>query len=235
MSMYERGAPEEPLITDRWSGGVGWLAHPDETGLRASHAFVGDEGGVWLIDPLDAPGIDDELATLGEVAGVVVLSNYHARDADTFAARHEVPVFVPRWLSRVAEQIERPTEFVVDEFGSSGFKLRRCAPFPGWDEAIAYREADGTLYIPDVLGTAPVFTVGDERLGMYLLCRLAPPRGEFEDLSPERILVGHGTGLFADAPTALNSALAGARRQFPTALLQNGWVQLRALTAALGD
>jgi hypothetical protein len=102
------------------------------------------------------------------VTGVVVLSNYHARDADTFAARYDVPVFLPQWLSRVAEQIESPSEYVVENIGTSGFEIRRCAPFPGWDEAIAYREADGTLYVPDVLGTAPLFTVGEERLGAYL-------------------------------------------------------------------
>ena len=235
MPMYDRLAPEDPEIIDRWSGGIGWLAHPDETGMRASHAFVGDDGGVWVVDPLDAPDIDDELETFGEVAGVVVLSNYHARDADTFAARHDVPVFLPRWLSRVAEQIESPSEYVVENIGTSGFEIRRCAPFPGWDEAIAYREADGTLYVPDVLGTAPLFTVGEERLGTYLMCRLFPPRGVFEDVSPERILVGHGTGLFENAPTALTDALAGARRRFPAALLQNGWGQIRALTAALGS
>jgi hypothetical protein len=65
--MSDRGAPEDPVIIDRWSGGIGWLAHSDEAGMRTSHAFVGDDGGVWVVDPLDAPEIDDELATLGEV------------------------------------------------------------------------------------------------------------------------------------------------------------------------
>jgi hypothetical protein len=232
--MYNRGEPESPVIVDRWSGGIGWLAHPDEDGMRASHALVGDNGDVWVIDPLDAPGIDDELATLGDVAGVVLLSNYHARDADIFATRHNVPVFVPRWLSRGAGPIGSHCTSVSEAIGSSGFRLRQCAPLPWWSEAIAYHEATGTLYVPDVLGTAPLFTVGDERLGMYLLCRLVPPRGVFEDLSPDRILVGHGTGLFDNATSALRDAVATARQRFPRALLQNGYGQFRALTSALG-
>jgi hypothetical protein len=232
--MYERHTATECTVIDRWPGGVGWLAHPDETGLRASHAFVGDDGGVWVVDPLSAPGVDEVLATMGEVRGVVVLSNYHVRDADAFAARHEVPVYLPRWLSRADERIPHAVEYVTDGVESSGFEVRRCTPFPGWSEAVMYRERDGTLYVPDVLGTAPLFTVGDERLGTYLLCRLAPPRSVFEDVAPDRVLVGHGTGVFDDATAVLADALDGARRRFPAALLQNGWGQLHALAAALG-
>jgi hypothetical protein len=235
MAMYDRHAPTECTVVDRWSGGVGWLAHPEETGLRASHAFVGDDGGVWVVDPLDAPGVDDLLAGLGEVRGVVVLSNYHARDAASVAARHDVPVYLPRWLSRAADRVDGPVEYVTGAIESSGFEIRRYAPFPGWVEAFAYREADGTLYVPDALGTAPLFTVGDERLGIYLLCRLTPPRSVFADVAPDRILVGHGTGIFDDATAALADALDGARRRFPAALVANGWGQLRALAAALGD
>lgn len=222
-------------MIDRWESGIGWLAHPNESGVRTSHAVVGDAGGVWILDPLDAPGIDDALSTLGAVRGVVVCSNYHVRDADTVATRHDVPVYCPPWLSRAAERIDAPTEPVTGPIGTSGFEVRRCAPLPGWTEAIAYRPSDDALYVPDVLGTSPLFTAGEERLGVYLLCRLSPPREAFEGLSPERILVGHGPGIFDDASTALTKALEGARRRFPAALLSSGWGQLRALTAALGN
>ncbi|MFD1684880.1 hypothetical protein [Halobellus litoreus] len=234
MTMYDRTPAEECVVVDRWDGGLGWVSHPEETGVRASHAFVDEDDGVWVVDPLEAPGVDDVLDSLGTVTGVVVLSNYHARDAEAFATRYDVPIYLPSWLSRAADRIERPVRTVTDTIGSSGFAVRRYAPFPGWSEAIAYREADGTLYVPDALGTAPLYTVGDERLGTYLLCRLTPPRDAFDGVTPRRILVGHGTGVFEDAASALAEALDGARRGFPKALWQNGWGQLRALTEALG-
>jgi hypothetical protein len=233
--MYDRGPPTSYEVIDEWADGVGWFAHPAETGQRASHAVVGDDGGVWIFDPLDAPGIDDLLGTLGAVAGVVVLSNYHVRDADAIADRHGVPVYLPAWLSRAATRLDGPTERVTDAIGASGFSVRRCAPLPGWTEAVAYRDSDGTVYVPDVLGTAPPFTVGAERLGVYLLCRLRPPRAAFAGVRPRRLLVGHGSGLFDDAQRALEASLSGARRRFPRALLTSGASQLRALVAALGE
>lgn len=76
---------------------------------------------------------------------------------------------------------------------------------------------------------------GEERLGMYLLRRFAPPRQVFEGLSPQRILVGHGPGIFENASAALRTVLDGVRRRLPATLRSNGWEQFRALTAALGD
>ena len=234
MTTYDRGAPADLQAVDRWDGGVGWLAHPDEAGRRTSHAIRGEDG-TWVIDPLDAPGVDDLLAGLGEVAGVAVLSNYHARDAGAIACRHDVPVHVPAWLERVPARIDAPVERFDGELGHSGFEVRRLAPFPGWVEGVAYRESDGTLYVPDVLGTAPLYTVGDERVGVYLLCRPFPPRRVLGDLDPDRLLLGHGAGVFEDAGEALADALAGARRRFPAALVGSGPAQVRALLDALGD
>lgn len=247
MPAFVRDDPTELRPIDRRDGGVGWLAHPDEPGRRASHAVAGDDrversstgsrtasgDGVWLFDPLDAPGVDDLVADVGEVAGVAVLSNYHARDAGSIAARHGVPVHVPAWLDRAEARVDAPVERFAGRLPGSGFSVRRVSPFPGWVEGVAYRESDGTLYVPDVLGTSPLYTVGEERLGVYVLCRPFPPREPFADLDPERILVGHGTGVFEDAGAALADALAGARRRFPAALVRNGPGQLRTLAEAL--
>ena len=235
MPIYDREPASEYEVVDRWDDGIGWLAHPNETGRRTSHAVVGENGGVWLIDPIDAPRIDEELSTLGDVHGVIVCSNYHVRDAGVFAARHDVPVYCSPWLSRATSQLDTVIEPETSTVGTSGFELRRCRPFPGWSEAIAYRGFDETLYVPDVLGTAPLFTVGEERLGMYLLCRFTPPRAVFEELSPQRILVGHGQGIFENASPALRTALDGARHRLPAALRSNEWGQIRALTATLGE
>ncbi|SER08780.1 hypothetical protein [Natrinema salaciae] len=232
MVIYDRSPSTATELIDEFDGGVGWFAHPNETGLRASHALLGDDGGVWLFDPLWAPGIDKEIGALGDVAGVVVCSAYHARDADRFARRFDVPVAVPRWLDRVPARLDAPLERFDGALGTSGFRVREVSPLPGWSEAIAYRRSDGTLYVPDLLGTAPPYLVGDERLAVYLLLRPVVPTAVFEGIAPERILVGHGTGVFADAASTLADALATARRRFPRALLE-GRSQLRALVDAI--
>ncbi|MFH5840683.1 hypothetical protein [Haladaptatus sp. CMAA 1909] len=226
--MYERDDADGVRVIDRWDGGVGWLAHPEEEGKRASHAVRGPDAGVWLLDPLDAPGVDALVSDLGEVVGVAVLSNWHARDAGAFARRHDVPVTVPRWLDRIEELVDAPVERFGTKLGDSGFRLRRLDPLPGWREAIAYRERDATLYVPDVLTTLPPWTVGDERMALGLPHRLRPPKSAFADLEPERVLFGHGAGIFEDSTTALTTAFSGARRRFPRALLTSGWSQIRA-------
>ncbi|MDZ7747007.1 MAG: hypothetical protein U5K28_11050 [Halobacteriales archaeon] len=245
MTVYDRGETEDYRIVDRFDGGIGWLAHPDEAGQRASHAFnrypdIGtgsDETGVgrelWLFDPLDAPGVDELLAENGVVAGVVICSNFHARDAATIAARHDVPVYVPPWLDRAADRLVETDVAVERTTEAVGFELHERAPIPGYAEAVAYRETDRTLYVPDVLGTAPLYLAGEERLGVYSLLRLFPPRAIFRELSPERILLGHGTGIHTDATATLQMALDTARRRFPRAVATGGRTQLRALVDAL--
>lgn len=229
--MYHREESKAYLEIDRWERGVGWIAHPEEDGLRTSHAIVGEDGGVWVIDPLDAPGVDELLGEFGEVAGVAVLSNYHARDAGVVAARHDVPVYLPQWLDRVAARVKAPIERYAQTLGTSGFVVHRCTPLPGWQEGVAYRQSDGTLYAPDVLGTGSDWTVGEERIALFLLARLFPP-DVLEQFSSERILIGHGEGVFEDAALALEKSLAGARRRFPAAARSSSIEQLRALVGA---
>ncbi|WP_254761735.1 hypothetical protein [Natrinema marinum] len=232
MEIYDRTPSTGFERIDAFDGGFGWLAHPDEAGLRASHAVRGDAGGVWLFDPLEAPGIDAEIDAFGDVAGVVVCSAYHTRDADRFARRFDAPVYVPTWLGRVSKRLEAPLERFDGDLERSGFAVREVSPLPGWSEAIAYRRSDGTLYVPDLLGTAPPYLAGDERLAVYLLLRPVVPTSAFEGIAPERILLGHGTGVFVDTASHLAEALETARRRFPRALLEGG-SQLRALVDAL--
>lgn len=232
--MYERGPSERTLVVDEWADGFGWIAHPEEDSRRASHAVASDDG-VWLFDPIDAPGLDRPIASLGAVAGIAVLSNYHSRDADVFAERYDVPVTVPAWFDGVADDLDAPVERVSDDIGTSGFTLRRVDPLPSWREGVAWRESDRTLYTADVVSALRLYRVGDERIAPYLLSRLFPPRRVFADLEPERIICGHGTGVFEDASRALDDALAGARLNFPQALFENGPEQVRAIWGAVRD
>jgi len=235
MATYDRSESDGFRELDRWDGtvggGFGWQAHPEEFGQRTSHAVAADSG-VWLLDPLDAPGIDERIAKLGEVAGVAVCSDYHARDADVFARRYGVPVTVPSWLSRIESRVDAPVERVEGQLAD--FELRRLRPLYAWRETALFRERDGTLYVPDFLSAHAKFTVGEERLGMPTFSRLWPPREQF-DCTPERILLGHGAGVFEDAGAVLAEAFAGARRRFPRALVSNLPGELRTMGAALWD
>lgn len=211
---------------DRWDGGVGWLAHPDESLQRASHALAVD-GEVWVVDPVDAPGLDDLLADLGEVAGVVLGLDRHKRDAAAIATRHDVPVHLPRPLAGVADALDARTAIVGDELVDTGYRTHTLVDNRFWREVALYHPGNGTLLVPEAVGTAPHYVVAGERLGVHPALRLRPPRRVLAGYEPERVLVGHGRGVHDDAATALSDALRDARRNAPR-------LYWKALTGAVG-
>ena len=199
---------------DRYDDGFGWIAYPDEDMERTSHAAVGEDGGVWLIDPVDADGLDEKVAELGDVAGVVILLDRHKRDAEAIARRHEVPVYIPEWMDGVANKLDAPVERVRTDLGESGYGMYKLIDNALWQEAVLFSEDNGTLIVPEAVGTAGHFVTDDERLGVHPALRLKPPKrlGRFD---PERILTGHGEGIHEDAEAALSDALSGARKRTP--------------------
>lgn len=212
MALKKTRSPTEYEEIDRWEGGVGWIAHPDETMSRASHALA-TEAGVWVIDPVDAPGVDDLLAAFGDVAGVVVLLNRHYRDADAIARRHDVPVYVPSWFEKV-DEMDAELRRVDDALPGTGYRIVKVADSFGWEEACLYDEETRTLVVAESVGNAPYYTTPDERIGVHPVMRLTPP-SMLRDFDPERVLVGHGRGVSEDAARALDDALGGARRATP--------------------
>lgn len=213
MSMKESGSTELREI-DRRESGVGWIAYPQEAMQRASHAVVGENDGVWVVDPVDAEGLDELLAEYGTIEGVVLLLDRHKRDADVIARRHEVPVYVPHWMSGVSGELDAPIERVRTDLGESGYGVYKLIDNALWQEAVMFAEHDHTLVVPEAVGTAEYFRTRDRSLGVHPALRLKPPRklGRFD---PERILVGHGEGVLTDAEPALSDALSGARRRAP--------------------
>jgi hypothetical protein len=234
MPAYNRRKSTEIEEIDRWNDVVGWLAHPDEVGERASHAIKGDDG-VWLIDPVDGPGVDELVAELGDVVGIAVLSNHHARDAGRIATRHGATVHIPQWMGRVPDRVDAPVRRDEAILGESGFDTIRVEPLSLYQGAILYRESDGTLIVPDLLSSGSGYPVGDERIGLMLGLRPFPPKQLFEGCDPDRILFGHGRGVFEDAGMALEEALTGARRRFPRALIENLHTNLRLFVAAMRE
>jgi hypothetical protein len=198
---------------DRFEGGVGWIAHPEEEMQRASHALAVD-GEVWIVDPVDAAGIDDLVAELGDVAGVVVTLDRHARDAAAVADRHDVPVYLPEFFEGVTGKLDAAVARFGDELSDTGIRAITVVDNRFWQEVALYDPTDGTLVVPEAVGTAPFFLAGGEVLGVHPMLRLAPPRG-LREVAPERILVGHGAGVLEDAARALEDALTGSRRRAP--------------------
>lgn len=242
--------PTEYEEIDRWAGGVGWLAYPDERMARASHALrVGragvdaerdqrahrstddretdDRADVWLVDPLRAPGVEDMLRELGDVVGIVVLLGRHSRDAVTFARRFDVPLYLPVWVD-----VEVPADvgIVRIEEGLPGteFELIETVDLARWHEAALY---DGeTLLVADALGTASYFTAGEEALGVHPFLRLLPP-GALGEPTPERLLTGHGAGVSEGASGELTDALENARSRAPRVW----WNALKGLVGRGGN
>ena len=218
------GGPTDLQVIDRADDGLGWLAHPDETMQRASHALTTPEG-VWIIDPVDADGVDDLLAELGaesdgpsDVAGVAVCLDRHKRDAAAIARRHDVDVFVPTWMSGVAEEIDAPVSRFSGELGDSGFGsfVIRDSSLPPWQEAGLFNPDTGTMVIPESVGAASYFCADGERLGVHPMLRLTPPEKLRSQGRPERIRLGHGAGIAEDAAAGLETALTASRAKTPS-------------------
>jgi hypothetical protein len=176
---------------------------------------------VWLVDPLDAEGLDEVLAALGTVAGVVVLTNSHGRHADRLAQRYGVAIHVPACFDSATDHFDAPVDSFDDELAATGFELVWEKDSPGWKEGALYRPDRGTLTVADTLVTA-LFTGQDGRLEVLPFFRLSPPRDAFGDLSVERVLVGHGEPVVENAQAALDEALAGARRGALSAIIARG-------------
>jgi hypothetical protein len=189
-------------ICDEADFGFGWIAPEPALLRRASHALVAD-GRVWLVDPVDVPGLDERLRELGEPAGVLQLVDRHARDCAALAERLQVPhLRVP--------------------FGGvpgSPFEARRVLSVPGWREVALWWEAERVLVCTEALGTVSYFRARDEPLGVHPFLRLYQPRGlrdMAKCLAPEHVLVGHGEGVHGEeAAAALRRAVQGARRAAP--------------------
>jgi len=219
MPMKGTGVATSWTETNRWDRGASWIAYPDETMQRASHVLA-TAAGVFVVDPVDADGIDDLFAEFGEVAGVVVLLNRHKRDSAAIAKRHGVPVYVPEALSGIESEIDAPTEQLHRQLPDTDYGVHTLTSNPVWQEAALYGDEDDTLVVPEAVGTAEYFLTGTERLGVHPMLRLTPPT-KLKRLDPERLLVGHGHGIMEGAKTELAEAIRGSRGGMPGLYAKN--------------
>jgi hypothetical protein len=185
-------------LVDEWDGGFGWSL--DEPLRRTSHALLLG-GRVWLIDPVEAPGIEERIHALGEPGGVLQLLDRHNRDSAAWAARLRV-------THRRAWQ----------GIGDAPFERLSVRNRRWWHEVALWEPTRRTLVCADALGTLPFFRAPAERIGWHPLVRPWPPRA-LSVAAPQRILLGHGAGVHDGAAEALQDALRNGRRRLPAALL----------------
>jgi hypothetical protein len=182
--------------------GIGWSLKGDKL-RRTSHAIVAADR-VWLTDVVDGPGLDERISVLGEPAAVVQLLDRHERDCATIAERLGVPLHVTPF----ADVAGAP--FIAFPIVRQRF----------WREVALWFAEQRTLVFGDALGSLSYFRAPGEPFGVHPLLRLFPPRLALAGLEPDHILFGHGPGYHdPEAPEALHTALATARRRLPQAWL----------------
>jgi hypothetical protein len=185
-------------FSDEFEYGFAWQREGDRI-HRTSHA-IRSAGGVWLIDTVDGPGLDERVRELGDPAGVVQLLDRHKRDCAAVAARLGVPLFI----------LEAP----------DGLEARSIQDRRFWKEIALWFPEGRVLVCADALGSVAYFRAKNEPFGVHPLLRLVPPKRALGDLEPEHVLFGHGPGYHAsDAPQRLREALETSRRRLPRALL----------------
>jgi hypothetical protein len=194
---------------DELSFGFSWLV--EEPATRTSHALA-SAGRVWLVDPVDwAPALERAL-TLGEPTAVVQLLDRHRRDC-----------------AEVAERLAVPHVVVPDAIADSPFTCIPVVRVRGWRETALWWAETRTLVVAEAIGANAFFRAGDERIGVHLLLRLAPPR-RLAELDPEHLLVSHGEGVHGEEATrTLHAAVATARKRLPRALLRAPGLALDAV------
>jgi hypothetical protein len=185
---------------DGW--GLSWVAAEPAFMRRGSHAVAGD-GGLWLFDPVDGDGLEEALAGLGTVRGVVQTYGRHPRDCAILAQRHGVPLHaVP-----TGGVPGLPAEPVV------------LQDRPWWREVAFWFPQHRALVVGESVGTAPYFRVGGDRLGLHPLARLEPP-ARLLGRDPDHLLPGHGAAVSGDGLEAeLERVVQHGRRDLPKAWL----------------
>lgn len=188
-------------FVDELEFGFSWLA-PERPKLRLTgHALLA-EGGVWLVDPPEADGVEERIRALGEPAGVLQLLDRHDRACAELARRLGVPHHRVRFEP-------------VGPFETIPIVRRRF-----WREVALWWPERRVLVCGDALGTVPhYFALDGERLGVHPLLRLTPPR-QLARLEPEHVLCGHGAGVHEHATQAVRDALEHSRRRAPRVLVE---------------
>ncbi len=178
--------------------GLSWTQR--EVMRRASHALRDDDGGVWLIDPVDQPEAIEQAVALGEVRGVIQLLDRHDRDCAPLAARLGVP------HHRLSE----------GGIPGSPFEVGHVVWLRPWHELSLWWPGRRALVVPESLGTAPAWALAGPPVGVHPMLRLLPPARRLRAHDPLHLLVGHGEPLHDERLAELiGEALRRSRWDLP--------------------
>jgi hypothetical protein len=187
-------------VTDLGDVGFSWTTAHEAWQQRMSHALVSG-GEVWLVDPSDAPGLDERLLALGRPRAVLQLLDRHRRDGPAIAARLGIPL------------VERP-----GELPDAPFEPLAVGGLPGWHETALWWPQERTLVVPEALGTARYYCAPGRSLGVHPFLRFGRLPRQLTRFGPELLLVGHGPAVRAGAGPAIRAAVARARWELPLLL-----------------
>ncbi len=185
---------------DGW--GISWVAAEPAFMQRGSHA-VRSDGGVWLFDPVDGDGLEEALAGLGTLRGVVQLVDRHPRDCAVLAQRHGVPLHT------------------VPMGGVPGLAAEPVVLHdrPWWREVAFWLPEHRALVVGESVGTAPYFRVDGDRIGLHPFARIGPP-GALRGRDAAHLLPGHGAAVSGDGlGEELDRVIARGRGDLPRAWL----------------
>lgn len=171
----------------------------DDAMQRSSHALV-DDGRVWIVDPVGWEPALERVEALGEAVAVIQLLDRHGRDGEAVARRLGVP-FLP----------------LPGALHNTPFRVVRLTQRRWWREVGIWWNAKRTLVVPEAVGTAPSFAVGEGRVGVHPMLRLTPPE-RLLDHQPEDLLVGHGPPVVGGATEAIRTAVEHSRSDVPQLL-----------------
>ncbi len=186
-----------PVEVHEHAAGLTWTE--GNAMARSWHALRAD-GRVWLVDPVDAPGVVEAASALGELAGVLQLLDRHERDG-----------------AALAERLGAPLHRLPTELPGSPFTPFAVVDKPKWREVGLWWAAERVLVVPEAVGTGPAFAVGDGPVGVHPMLR-AFGAGQLRSYEPSLLLVGHGPPVVTEAAPGLATALDRSRGDLPKLL-----------------
>lgn len=177
---------------------------------RSGHALILDTG-LWLIDPIDLPDLDGQLAELGRVAGVILTLGRHTRGSFAIAERHGVEVFADEALGTNKSDVRSIRERFPDTPLMS-VPLRGRGMRFWWREGAVWWPERRLAVVGESLGNPPYYLLRDEILGLHPVRRGQPPR-ELGRLDIDQLLCGHGNGVATNAGTVVREVLENGPRR----------------------